>query len=106
MIDERFRGMGTEMRLMLEPRPGEEPAAERAVAAARRHLTAFEAQISRFRPDGELSRLNADPRPVVPASPRLRDAVVAAVGTARATRGLVDPTLLGQVEREDRVHLG
>ena len=103
MIDERFHGMGTEMRLMLEPQPGEEPAAERAVAAARRYLEAFEAQISRFRPDGELSRLNADPRPLVPASPRLRDAMAAAVGAARATRGLVDPTLLGQLEREGYV---
>ena len=100
MIDERFHGMGTEIRLMLEPRPGEEPAAQRAVAAARRYLEAFEAHMSRFRPDSELSRLNADPRPVVPASPQLRDAVAAAVGAARATRGLVDPTRLGQLERE------
>jgi thiamine biosynthesis lipoprotein len=65
---------------------------------ARRRLESIDAQLSRFRPDSALSRLNADPRPVVPASPLLRAAVRAAIWAAEASGGLVDPTLLPDLE--------
>jgi thiamine biosynthesis lipoprotein len=67
-------------------------------AAARELIAAFEATCSRFRPDSELCALNADPRPVVPASRTLRDAVRAALWAAERSGGLVDPCLLGALE--------
>ena len=68
-----------------------------AVADARRRLLAWHDRFSRFRPDSELSRFNADPRAAVPASPELL-ALAAAVNTAGArTGGLVDGTLAREI---------
>ncbi len=67
-------------------------------ADARGQLEAWHVQFSRFRSDSELSRMNADPRPVVPISAtmaRLLDAVEVA---SRATGGLVDGTLAHEIE--------
>ena len=80
--DLSFTAMGTQVRLIGVN-----------LDRARRWLERYEAVLSRFRPDSELSLLNADPRPVVPASPLLRTAVGAALWAARRTGGLVDPTL-------------
>lgn len=92
--DVAFPCMGCELRLVIGP-----PDAAAAAAAARAELEWIDAQLSRFRPDSELSRLNADPRTAVPASPLLRAAVRAAVWAAQRTDGLVDPTLVGALER-------
>jgi thiamine biosynthesis lipoprotein len=93
--DLRFRCMGCDMRLLVED--GEDPHA--AAADARARLDAIDARLSRFRPDSELARLNADPRETVPASDLLRVAVRAAIWAAEASDGLVDPTLLGDLEQ-------
>jgi FAD:protein FMN transferase len=69
-----------------------------AVANARRRLLEWHEQFSRFVPDSELTRLNQDPRETVPISPLMRRVVEAAAQAARATDGLVDPTLLTQIE--------
>src|SRR6185295_15490392 len=61
-------------------------------------------RLSRFRPDSELCALNRDQRPEVPASPLLRAATRAAVWAARVTDGLVDPTLVGALERLGYAH--
>ena len=66
--------------------------------AVRDGIEALAARLTRFDPASELSVLNADPRPVVPASPLLRHAVAAALLGARRTGGLADPTLLGALE--------
>ncbi len=69
-----------------------------AVACARRELLSWHGRFSRFLADSELSLLNEDPREEVPASRlmcRLAEAVRAA-GTW--TEGLVDATLLEQIE--------
>jgi len=76
-----------------------ESEAARAVALARRRLLDWHRQFSRFEPDSELSRLNADPRPTVPVSAMMRRAVDAAIRAAKATAGLVDPTLVGEIEQ-------
>jgi thiamine biosynthesis lipoprotein len=70
-----------------------------AVAMARRRLLDWHEQFSRFRPSSELTRLNDDPRETVPVSPMMRRVVEAAVQAAGATDGLVDPTLMTQIER-------
>jgi len=52
-------------------------------------------RLTRFDETSDLSRLNADPRPSVPAAPLLRAAVAAALRVASLSAGLADPTLLG-----------
>ena len=80
---------------------------DRAAGIARRVIERFDACLSRFEPDSELSRLNADPRATVPASQVLRMAVRAALQAAERSRGLVDPTLLGALEAQGyRASLG
>jgi FAD:protein FMN transferase len=74
---------------------------EAAVAAARdAQATLREAHraLSRFDPASELSRLNRDPRPVVPASPLLRRVVAAALTAGLRSGGLVDATLVDEIE--------
>ena len=70
-----------------------------AVTAVRRRLEAWHEQFSRFLPDSELTRLNLNLAETVPVSPLMRRVVEAGVQAARVTGGLVDPTLLTQIER-------
>lgn len=96
--DVTFRAMGSDVRLIVaDPGPGA-PSAEDAVRDARAFVDGFEACLSRFRPESELCALNADPRAAVPASALLRTAVRAGLWAARHTAGLVDPTLVGEIE--------
>jgi FAD:protein FMN transferase len=78
---------------------GEDRAAAAAVRVARARLLDWHAQFSRFEAGSELSRLNADPRPVVPVSALMARLVGAAVDAASLTGGLVDPTLASEIER-------
>jgi thiamine biosynthesis lipoprotein len=95
--DLSFDAMGCEVRVLVgEPLPGSPPAGH-AAEQGRLFVEAFEAALSRFRPDSELTALNRDPRPEVPASPLLRRAVEAGLWTAQRTGGLVDPTLLDAI---------
>lgn len=67
-------------------------------ARIRTLFTERDAIFSRFRHDSELSRINRSEASVVPISPTFRRAVIAAIGAAHATGGLVDPTLGGALE--------
>ena len=62
-------------------------------------VESVEAALSRFRPGSELNALNADPRSAVPVSPLLHRTVAAAAWAAERSGGLVDATLLGELER-------
>lgn len=98
-VDRSFPLMGTHMRVVVgrptrPGMPGAEQAADRVIA----FLEEYNATLSRFRPDSELSRLNDDPRETVPASELLRAAVREALAAAERTGGLVDPTLLPGLE--------
>ncbi len=96
--DLTFDAMGSHVRLLIgEPGPGMAPAAV-AAEQGRRFVEDFDAALSRFKPGSELSRLNADPRERVPASELMRRAVEAGVFAAERSGGLVDPTLLGEIE--------
>jgi FAD:protein FMN transferase len=92
-LDVTFDSMGSGARLIVDG-----PGADRAVERCRTYLAGFEARLTRFRADSELCALNRDPRPEVPASRLLRTAVGAGVWAAQRTGGLVDPTLLGELE--------
>ncbi len=76
---------------------GEDSAA--AADAARARLLDTHARLSRFLEDSELNRLNADPRPEVPASPLLRRLATAVKIVGARSGGLVDGTQLDGVER-------
>jgi len=85
--DLTFDCMGTTVRVLTEH-----------AEECRAFLEHFDATLSRFRPDSELCRLNADPREEVPVSGLLHAAVSAGLLAAELTGGLVDPTLVAQLE--------
>jgi thiamine biosynthesis lipoprotein len=69
-----------------------------AVAQAELELLAAHRRLSRFLPDSELSLLNRDRRTVVPADPLLLDLAAAAREAGELSAGLVDATLLSEIE--------
>jgi thiamine biosynthesis lipoprotein len=69
-----------------------------AAERARCLMLDWHGRFSRFLPSSELSRLNADERETVPVSPLMAELAEAAIGAAEATGGLVDPTLVGEIE--------
>jgi len=96
--DVTFDAMGSHVRLLIgEPGPGMAPAPE-AAEQARAFVAEFDAALSRFKPESELCALNSDERERVPASELLRTAVKAGLSAARLSDGLVDPTLVGEIE--------
>jgi len=93
-----FDAMGSHVRLLIgEPGPGL-PEAAAAAERAKGFVAEFDAALSRFRPESELCALNADDRKRVPASELLRAAVKAGLDAAERSGGLVDPTLVGEIE--------
>ena len=92
--------MGSEVRLLLErPLLPSAPPPEDAAERERAFVLDFAYRLSRFEPGSELCALNRDPRPAVPASRLLQAAVTAGIWAAHRSGGLVDPTLLGELER-------
>jgi FAD:protein FMN transferase len=80
--------------------------AESAARRGREQLLECHGRFSRFLPDSELSRLNADPRETVPVSPLMAYLAASARRAAALSGGLVDPTLLGELREtgyEDRL---
>ena len=94
---ETFECFGSQCTVIVADALAHEAAA--AVFVARRRLLEWHDQFSRFTPDSELARLNDDPAETVAVSPIMRRVVEAAIRAAEATGGLVDPTLLDQIER-------
>jgi thiamine biosynthesis lipoprotein len=96
--DLTFDAMGSHVRFLIgEPGEGMAPAAA-AAERARELIVEFDRALSRFKPDSELCRLNADRRQRVPASELLRRAVGAGLEAAERSGGLVDPTLVREIE--------
>ncbi len=93
-----FDAMGSQVRLLIGMVGEDASAAAQAADRERQFVAEFETALSRFRPESELCALNADPRQVVPASELMRSAVKAGVEAAHRSGGLVDPTLLGEIE--------
>ena len=99
-LDYTFHAMGSDVRLLIGPRltpsgPGPKAAADNA----RAFVLDFAHRLSRFVPDSELCALNEDPRLEVPASGLLRAAISAGLWAAERSEGLVDSTLVGDLER-------
>jgi thiamine biosynthesis lipoprotein len=83
---------------------GELGSAVEAVDTARACLESWHRRFTRFDRDSELSRLNADPRPAVEVTPIMARFAAAAVAAAEWTGGIVDPTLLADLERAGYAH--
>jgi thiamine biosynthesis lipoprotein len=77
---------------------GPKRTAAQAVAAAKSRLLDWHERFTRFTPASELSRLNADPRTDVALTPDMARFVEAALQAAEQTGGLVDATLLHELE--------
>ena len=86
---EGFRAIGTRVAVTVAD-PVQAPAAGRLL---REEVDALDLACSRFRPDSDLSRVNAAAGSWVAAGPLLVAAIRAAVGVAARTDGLVDPLL-------------
>ena len=83
IIDERFRTMGVNARVLAEfPDAVRESAARTEVARARSCIDALAARLTRFDPLSELGRLNADRAPSRRVSRDLGAAARAAIGGA------------------------
>lgn len=95
---ERFECFGCSCAVLVI---GDGPAGRAAQAARRARVSLLEWHhgFSRFLPESELSRLNRDERRRVPVSPMMARLVEVARYAASLTGGLVDATLLGQLER-------
>jgi thiamine biosynthesis lipoprotein len=65
----------------------------------RRKLLGWHERFSRFLPDSELARLNRDPRETVPVSGLMARLAQAVAAAGELTGGLVDGTLVEQIER-------
>ncbi|MFE0462357.1 FAD:protein FMN transferase [Kitasatospora sp. NPDC058965] len=84
-----FEVFGTTAQLLVTE-PARLPLALRLL---RTELAAIDAACSRFRPDSELSRVNAAAGAAVPVGPLLAEALEVAWHAAAASGGLVDPTV-------------
>ncbi len=98
-FDEQFDAMGARIRIVIEE-PGEPglAAPHEAGRVARDFIRDFDRRLSRFKPDSELAAMNRDPGTEIPASGLLRTAVKAGLWAARQSGGLVDPTLVDEIE--------
>jgi FAD:protein FMN transferase len=77
---------------------GQEASARDAVELVREGLQSWHGRFSRFLPDSELSLLNNDPRREVPVSSLMARFAQAVVTAGSMTGGLVDATLIDQIE--------
>jgi FAD:protein FMN transferase len=68
--------------------------------AVRATFDEVERALSRFRPESELCAINRDPRPAVPASQLAQRLAVTIRWAGRRSGGLVDATLLHDLERQ------
>jgi thiamine biosynthesis lipoprotein len=84
-----FRAMGTDVEILLDTVAG--PEALLALASAEAEFERLEALLSRFRPDSELSRLNAQGE--LDAGDDLLNVVRLALGARERTGGRFDPTV-------------
>jgi thiamine biosynthesis lipoprotein len=97
--ERRFKLFGSHVRLLIGERvePGIPPPEAMAIQIEF-FLRALHRKLTRFDPSSELCALNAHVGRTFQASPTLAVAVDAALWAARRSDGLVDPTLVGELE--------
>jgi FAD:protein FMN transferase len=97
-VRDEFRCFGATCAVVVDGPSATGTTAADAVEAARRSLLGWHEQFSRFIAGSELSRLNADPRAEVPATGLMGRLVEAVREAGERTGGLVDGTLLHDIE--------
>lgn len=97
---ERRLGLfGSHLRILIgEPTREGLPSPEAMGIQIEFFLRLLHRKLTRFDPSSELSKLNADPRPSVLVGSTLAVAIDAALWAARRSNGLVDPTLVRELE--------
>jgi len=85
----RFRALGTTVVVAVTDAAAREESGSLLAA----ELDAIDRACSRFRDDSELARVNASPGRWIPVSPLFLAALDVALTAARATGGVVDPTI-------------
>lgn len=94
---ERFACFGAECAVLVQG-SGRAGTPRLAVERAKARLLEWHQQFSRFASTSELSRLNRDPRQTVPVSAMMTRFVEATLHAAALTGGLVDSTLVTEIE--------
>lgn len=89
-----FRSLGGQISIQAEGEGSEE-----AIAAAGEIILDLHDRLTRFEPESELCRLNADPRDSVPASGLMIRFAELVREAGEQTGGLVDATLIDQIEK-------
>jgi thiamine biosynthesis lipoprotein len=97
-VRDEFRCFGASCAVVVDGPSATGTTAADAVAAARRSLLGWHERFSRFVATSELSRLNADPRETVSVSALMGRLVEAVADAGERTGGLVDGTLLHDIE--------
>jgi FAD:protein FMN transferase len=92
MRREEFRAMGTTISMLLP-----EQQAEQGTEVVRTLFSEWEAALSRFLPESELSRLNQQAGKPVAVSELLYRVLATALTAAQATQGVYDPAMLDQL---------
>jgi len=95
VLELHFRAMGCQILVLLDT---EEDDAADALQALPFQFDAWEAVLSRFRQDSELSRLNRDPRDHFTVSPVLWEVLSLSLHAAEQSSSLVTPTVLATLE--------
>jgi len=96
--DLEFSAMGCDVRVLAGP-SGRDDDGSTAAARVRDLIETFDSELSRFKPQSELSKLNSAAESEVSVSPLLLSLVEAAIWAARTSGGLIDPTVIDQLER-------
>jgi FAD:protein FMN transferase len=89
-----WRAVGTTCSAAVTAASGDELRARVALAAAQAEVEAVEAELSRFRPESDLSRLNAAAGSWLPVGRRLLEALRLALRAREDTGGRFDPSVL------------
>lgn len=98
--ERRFRLFGSHVRLLIGPPVREGlPSPEAVGLQLEGFLHLLHRRLTRFESESEVSALNAATKERVEVSSALAAAVEAALWAARRSDGLIDPTLVGQLER-------
>jgi FAD:protein FMN transferase len=97
--ERRFPLFGSHLRLLIgSPARSDLPSPEANSIQIEFFLRLLHKKLTRFDTGSELSAMNADPRPHLLVSPTLMTAIDAALWAARRSDGLVDPTLVSELE--------
>jgi thiamine biosynthesis lipoprotein len=96
-VEHHFRAMNTDVGVWLW---SASPVAERTLREVEQMFVEVESQLSRFRADSDLCRLNDRAgQGAISVSPLLTTVLAQALKAARKTEGIFDPTLLPQLQQ-------